>query len=71
MKSASFEEIEKNNFVLTPGRYVGLEEAKLDDEPVEDKIKRLTHELLEEFERGRELEDQIKLIFNASGETDG
>lgn len=69
VKSASFEEIEKNNFVLTPGRYVGLEEAELDDEPIEDKIKRLTRELLEEFERGRELEDQINCelggVFNA------
>lgn len=60
VKSVSFEEIEKNNFVLTPGRYVGLEEAELDDEPVEDKIKRLTRELLEEFERSAELEDEIR-----------
>lgn len=62
-KSASYEEIEKNNFILTPGRYVGLEEAVADDEPVEDKIKRLTDELLSEFERGRELENGIRRIF--------
>lgn len=60
-KSATIEEIKKHDFVLTPGRYVGAEEAEVDDEPIDEKIERLTAELFVEFERGRELEDEVRL----------
>ena len=53
------EEIVTNDYVLTPGRYVGIEEAE-DDEPIEEKIERLTAELLAEFQCGRELETEIE-----------
>lgn len=59
-KAAKRDEIEKHDFVLTPGRYVGTEEAELDDEPTEDKVARLTSELFAEFDRGRALEDQVR-----------
>lgn len=55
-KAAELEEIAKHDFVLTPGRYVGAAEAEVDDEPVREKIDRLMKELLEEFDRGAELE---------------
>ena len=61
VKAASVDEIAKHDFVLTPGRYVGVEEAEEDDEPIEEKIERLTAELFAEFERGRELEADIRL----------
>ena len=32
----------KHDFVLTPGRYVGTEEAEADGEPIDEKIERLT-----------------------------
>lgn len=60
VKAASVDEIAKHDFVLTPGRYVGVEEAEEDDEPIEEKIERLTAELFAEFERGRELEDEVR-----------
>ena len=59
-KAASMDEIKHHDFVLTPGRYVGTEEAELDDEPVDEKIARLTKELYAEFDRGRELEAAIR-----------
>jgi len=59
-RSATIDEIEKHDFVLTPGRYVGAEEAEVDDEPIDEKIERLTSELLMEFKRGRELEDEVQ-----------
>lgn len=65
-KAVSIEEVSANNFVLTPGRYVGLEEAKEDGEPVEEKIARLKAELLAEFEYGRMLEDKIIALIGAS-----
>lgn len=54
------DEIEKHDFVLTPGRYVGAAEAEVDDEPIDEKIERLKTELFAEFERGRELEDEVR-----------
>ena len=44
----------------TPGRYVGTEEAEIDDEPVEEKIERLAKELYAEFDRGSELEKAFR-----------
>lgn len=60
VRAAPIEEIAKHDFVLTPGRYVGVEEEGEDDEPVEEKVERLTKELFAEFERGRELEEVIR-----------
>lgn len=59
-KSAMLDEIGAHDFVLTPGRYVGAEESEVDDEPIAEKIERLTAELLSEFERGRELEREVR-----------
>ena len=59
-KAASREEIAGHDFVLTPGRYVGTEEAEADDEPIDEKIERLTAKLFAEFDRGRELEEEIR-----------
>lgn len=59
-KSANRADIEKRDFVLTPGRYVGTEEAQTDGELVEAKIARLGRELIAEFETGHELEDVIR-----------
>ncbi|MCT1711494.1 type I restriction-modification system subunit M [Dietzia cinnamea] len=59
-RAAKIDEIKKHDFVLTPGRYVGAEDAEVDDEPINDKIERLTSELFDEFERGRELESEIR-----------
>lgn len=60
VKAAKIDEIEKHDFVLTPGRYVGTEAVEVDDEPIDEKIERLTKELFAEFERGRALEDAIR-----------
>ncbi|GAA3870513.1 SAM-dependent DNA methyltransferase [Tessaracoccus defluvii] len=59
-KASSFEEIQEHSFVLTPGRYVGTEEAEIDDEPIDERIERLTTELIAEFDRGRQLEGLIR-----------
>ncbi|WP_216695302.1 class I SAM-dependent DNA methyltransferase [Dietzia psychralcaliphila] len=59
-KSSSCEEIKSHDFVLTPGRYVGAAEAEADDEPLDEKIKRLSKELFAEFDRSSELETEIR-----------
>jgi type I restriction enzyme M protein len=59
-KSATVEEIRQHGHVLTPGRYVGTEEIEDDDEPPEEKIKRLTSKLEEQFAEGHNLERSIR-----------
>lgn len=59
-KVADLEEIKQHDFVLTPGRYVGVEEIEDDGEPFEEKMERLTTELYEQFAKSRELEEKIK-----------
>ena len=65
--SASRDDIKKRDFVLSPGRYVGSEEAEADDEPIAEKVARLTEELFAEFDRGRELEDEVRLRLGRLG----
>ncbi len=59
-KSASLEEIVKNGHVLTPGRYVGVADEIDDGIPFEEKMAKLSKELDESFEKGRELEKVIQ-----------
>ncbi|MFN4060388.1 MAG: N-6 DNA methylase [Paracoccus hibiscisoli] len=58
--SAGVAEIEKNGFVLTPGRYVGAGATEADGELFEEKIDRLMNELREHFAEGRRLEAEIE-----------
>ena len=64
---ATIEDIAKQDYILTPGRYVGIEEQEDDGEPFEDKMKRLTGELSELFAKSHELEDKIRKNLGAIG----
>lgn len=66
-KVAKLDEIAKNDYVLTPGRYVGLAKQEDDGEPFEEKMTRLTSELSDMFERSHELEDEIRRKLGAIG----
>jgi type I restriction enzyme M protein len=59
-KSASLEEIRKNGYVLTPGRYVGAEDVEDDGEPFDEKMKRLTALLHHQFTESQNLEKTIR-----------
>ncbi len=56
----STEDIAKEDYILTPGRYVGVEEQADDGEPFDDKMKRLTSELSNLFAQSHTLEDEIR-----------
>lgn len=60
-------EIEKQDFILTPGRYVGIAEQEDDGEPFAEKMERLTTELCELFKEGHRLEDEIKKQLGSIG----
>ena len=64
---ATTQEIEKQDYILTPGRYVGIEEQEDDGEPFDKKMKRLTSELSEMFKKSHELEDEIRERLGAIG----
>ncbi|AQU03380.1 N-6 DNA methylase [Dehalococcoides mccartyi] len=61
------EEISKQDYTLTPGRYIGIEEQEDDGEPFEEKMVRLTGELSDMFKRSHELEDEIRKRLGAIG----
>lgn len=61
------EEIAKQDYILTPGRYVGIEEQEDDGEPFDEKMKRLTSELSEMFEKSHTLENEIREKLGAIG----
>jgi type I restriction enzyme M protein len=66
-KSATTEEIRKNGYVLTPGRYVGAEAAEDDGEPFEEKMQRLTAKLEEQFKESARLEAEIRANLKGLG----
>ncbi len=61
------QDIAKQDYILTPGRYVGIEEQEDDGEPFEEKMGRLTSELSELFEKSHELEKEIRERLGAIG----
>ena len=65
--SNKIKEIEENNYVLTPGRYVGTEEQEDDGIPFEEKMKTITTELKAQFEESHKLEEEIKKNLEAIG----
>ncbi len=46
--------------MLTPGRYVGTEDAEDDGEPIDKKIARLKKELYQAFEETEQLQDRVR-----------
>jgi type I restriction enzyme M protein len=59
-KSTTVDEIRAHGHVLTPGRYVGAADIEDDGEPFEQKMKRLTAKLEEQFTESAKLEKAIR-----------
>lgn len=66
-KKATLDEIKNNDYVLTPGRYVGVETDEEDVIPFEEKMKMITTELSKQFEESHRLEEEIKNNLKAIG----
>lgn len=60
-------DIAEQDYILTPGRYVGIEEQEDDGEPFEEKMARLTSELSSMFKKSHELEEEIRKNLGAIG----
>lgn len=59
-KAAKLEDIQKYNYVLTPGRYVGIPDEEDDGIPFEEKMAVLTTELKKQMLEGERLDKEIK-----------
>ena len=66
-KSASLAEIEKQGFVLTPGRYVGIPDEEDDGIPFETKMDELTSQLATQMKEGIKLDEEIKKNLESIG----
>jgi type I restriction enzyme M protein len=56
----TIDDIRAQDFILTPGRYVGIAEQEDDGEPFAEKMQRLTSELSALFTESHRLEEKIK-----------
>ncbi|MCH1984126.1 type I restriction-modification system subunit M [Ruminococcus sp. OA3] len=61
------EEIAKQDYILTPGRYVGLAEQEEDSEPFAEKMVRLTGELSTMMQESYTLDEEIRKRLGAIG----
>ena len=66
-KESTIAEVSEQDYILTPGRYVGIAEQEEDGEPFEEKMSRLTTELYSLFEESHVLEDEICKKLSAIG----
>lgn len=60
-KSANLADIAKHNYVLTPGRYVGIPDELEDAVSFEERMQELTMTLGEQMREGQRLDDEIKI----------
>ncbi|MBI5458935.1 class I SAM-dependent DNA methyltransferase [Methanobacterium sp.] len=66
-KSVNLDEVKKHDYILTPGRYVGFAEEVEDPEKFEEKMRKLTSELSNQFKKSEELEKSIKINLKGLG----
>ncbi len=65
-KIATIEEIKKNGYVLTPGRYVGIK-LEEDETPFEEKMKGYSEELSRLLKEEEKLAKNVKNVFESLG----
>ncbi|KFF02044.1 type I restriction-modification system subunit M [Chryseobacterium luteum] len=59
-KSANIQEVRKNNYILTPGRYIDFKAVEDDGVAFEEKMQNLTATLAEQMQKANELDEAIK-----------
>jgi len=68
-KSANIQDVRKNNYILTPGRYIDFKEVAEDGIAFEDKMQTLTATLSTQMQKANELDEAIKLNLKKIGYT--
>jgi type I restriction enzyme M protein len=60
-KSATIEDVRKNNYILTPGRYIDFKEVAEDGIAFNDKMQTLSATLSAQMQKAHDLDEAIKL----------
>jgi type I restriction enzyme M protein len=68
-KSANIEDIRKNNYILTPGRYIDFKAVEDDGQAFEEKMQQLTAALAAQMQQAQTLDEAIKVNFKKIGYT--
>ncbi|MFR0821829.1 MAG: N-6 DNA methylase, partial [Lactococcus lactis] len=63
----SIDDIKKQDYILTPGRYVGIEEIEDNEVPFEQRMIELTSSLSNMFNKSNDLQEDIRKILGAIG----
>lgn len=66
-KISTIEEIKKNEYILTPSRYVGVKDKKQDNDSYENSMKEIVTELDYDFHKSIELQNDIKNLLKEIG----
>ncbi|RXC97818.1 DNA methyltransferase, partial [Escherichia coli] len=66
-KVATLQDIKDNDYVLTPGRYVGAAEQEEDGVAFETKMRELSKTLFEQMKQAEELDRAIRKNLEALG----
>ena len=68
-KSATIEEVRKNNYILTPGRYIDFKAVAEDGVAFADKMQELTATLSAQMQKANDLDEAIKINLAKIGYT--
>lgn len=60
-KSANIQDIRKNNYILTPGRYIDFKQVEEDGQVFDEKMQILTSALSAQMQKANELDEAIKV----------
>jgi type I restriction enzyme M protein len=66
-KSATIEDVRKNNYILTPGRYIDFKEVAEDGIAFDEKMANLTQTLKAQMQTANELDEAIKVNLKKIG----
>ena len=66
-RSVTTEEVAAKSYMLTPGLFVGAAAAEEDEEPFEEKMKRLTATLREQMAEGTKLDERTREVLAGVG----
>ncbi|MBS4058397.1 MAG: SAM-dependent DNA methyltransferase [Bacteroidales bacterium] len=59
-KSANIQDVRKNNYILTPGRYIDFKEVAEDGQAFDEKMQMLISTLSVQMQKANELDEEIK-----------
>lgn len=66
-KAANIDDIRRNNYILTPGRYIEFKAVEEDKEAFAEKMKQLTEALRQQMVKAAELDEEIRKNLKSIG----